>query len=58
MPLNCIHLPNLRSLDCAICGKPRTLAECKIDERGRAVHYQCLANKLVRIEDEANPKPN
>jgi hypothetical protein len=45
-------------LDCAICGKPCTLEECKIDEHGRAVHYQSLADKLVRIEDEANPKPN
>jgi CspA family cold shock protein len=46
------------SLDCPICSKPCTLEECKIDERGRAVHYQCLADKMLWQESEANPKPN
>lgn len=41
-------------VDCTICGKPCTLQECKIDERGRAVHYQCLANEMLRRESEAN----
>ncbi|MGA9510725.1 MAG: aminotransferase class III-fold pyridoxal phosphate-dependent enzyme [Candidatus Sulfotelmatobacter sp.] len=35
-----------------------TLEECTTDERGRAVHYQCLANQIERQENVANPKPN
>lgn len=48
----------MHTLDCAICSKSITLEECKIDERGRAVHYQCLADKMERQESETNPKPN
>lgn len=43
---------------CAICAKKCDLEECTIDERGRAVHYQCLANRFLRKEHEANPRPN
>jgi hypothetical protein len=31
-------------------------AECAIDERGRAVHYQCLAETFVRSENGMGPQ--
>lgn len=37
------------SLICAICGKPADLRTCKTDEYGRAVHDQCIADKLARL---------
>jgi hypothetical protein len=53
-----VEKSRMPTLDCAICSKSITLEECKIDERGRAVHYQCLADKMERQESETNPKPN
>ena len=46
------------SLNCVLCAKECTLRECTVDECGRVVHYQCLANKFLRRENEMNPKPN
>jgi hypothetical protein len=51
-----IGMPTL--LNCPICGRPYTLEECTVDERGRAVHYQCLADQIVRQDNVVNPKPN
>jgi hypothetical protein len=45
-------------LRCAICAEGCTLRECAIDELGRAVHYQCLADQSLRKEYEINPRPN
>ncbi|MGA9507344.1 MAG: hypothetical protein WBV55_01725 [Candidatus Sulfotelmatobacter sp.] len=45
-------------LNCALCGRVCTLEECTVDERGRAVHYQCLADQIERQDNVANPKPN
>jgi hypothetical protein len=39
-------------LHCALCAKQCTLQECAIDECGRAVHYQCLAAKFLREEND------
>ena len=37
-------------LNYTICGRPYTLEECTMDKRGRAVHYQCLADQIERQE--------
>jgi hypothetical protein len=39
-------------LHCALCSKVCTLQECAIDEHGRGAHYQCLADKFVKEENE------
>jgi hypothetical protein len=46
------------ALNCALCGHLCTLEECTMDERGRAVHYQCLADKILRQESGPHPRPN
>ena len=32
---------------CALCGKPCDLKTCKTDERGNAVHEECLVAKIA-----------
>jgi len=45
-------------VNCAICGHLCALEDCTMDERGRAVHYQCLADKILRQESEQHARPN
>jgi hypothetical protein len=40
---------------CAICGKSCDLETCKTDGNGKAVHAECLANKVVK--DRIRPSP-
>jgi hypothetical protein len=56
VPLRETKMPT--PLKCALCGHLCSLEECTMDERGRAVHYQCLADQIVRQDNVANPKPN
>ena len=43
---------------CSICGEPCSLDDCKIDERGRAVHEKCIVDKLTGKKDAKRPKRN
>jgi hypothetical protein len=37
---------------CWICGKPVLLEDCKIDERGLAVHENCYLAKVVSRKEQ------
>ena len=40
---------------CSICSKPVSLEDCKVDERGNAVHGTCYAAKLNSASEAALP---
>ncbi len=42
--------------ECWICGKPCPLENCKIDERGCAVHEECYIAKLAQKNVEPIPE--
>jgi hypothetical protein len=33
---------------CRICGKPTPLEDCKLDEKGQAVHGSCIVEEVLR----------
>lgn len=39
---------------CWICGNEVALEECKVDERGHAVHEQCYTLKIAVTERQAS----
>jgi hypothetical protein len=44
----------VQSTFCSICGRDLSLRDCTTDEHGRAVHEECLAD---RIKSEMVPSP-
>ena len=36
---------------CWICGKPVLLEDCKVDEKGRAVHESCYIAKVAQQKE-------
>jgi hypothetical protein len=42
---------------CAICSRPMTLEECKIDEYGQPVHEQCQYTRLSMKPPTNNGTP-
>lgn len=42
----------INSVCCWICGKDVPLRNCKIDERGRAVHEECYVARM-KLEAES-----
>lgn len=45
-------LTKITSITCWICGKQVSLHNCKIDERGHAVHEECYVARM-KLEAEA-----
>ncbi len=45
------------TFDCWICGKSCPLEDCKIDERGRAVHQECYVIHVALKEQEPEDLP-
>lgn len=43
--------------DCWICGKPCPLEDCKIDERGRAMHEECYVTHVALKEQARDVLP-
>ena len=41
---------------CALCSKPVSLEEDKIDENGKPVHEDCYAKSLSKPETEESPQ--
>jgi hypothetical protein len=42
------------TLKCAICGRPVSLEECKVDAVGMAVHEECYVSKLANGKKAGN----
>lgn len=46
---------SLSSIPCAICGKPVDVRTSKTDEDDKAVHEECLVEKLKHPKPPATP---
>lgn len=44
-----------QDLRCSICGKPSSLEDCKINERGLPVHESCYLAKLNAEKGATTP---
>jgi hypothetical protein len=42
---------------CAVCGKPVSLEDCKIDERGHPVHEECYVARMGAMTNNFSEYP-